>query len=165
MKVQNVGYPKTPPKGFLRNFTKHDLAVGRTENFSYPDPLHIKEYHPLGKNPGDVWHLPTRHFKEAHFAVFPVDLPARAILASCPPDGVVLDPFCGSGTVPLACELINRARWHVFKFHIPEAAKRLKWTLKWIGIEVCEEYVRMARRRIENVASQTHLHHFLTDEM
>jgi len=34
--------------------TKHDLAVGRIGGFSYADPLHVKAYHPEGKNPGDV---------------------------------------------------------------------------------------------------------------
>lgn len=28
-------------------------------------------FHPYGKNPGDVWTLPTAAFKGAHFAVFP----------------------------------------------------------------------------------------------
>ena len=36
-----------------RKLTKHDRAVDRT-NRSYTDPLHAKEYHPKGKNPGDV---------------------------------------------------------------------------------------------------------------
>lgn len=40
--------------------------------------------HPLGKNPGDVWTLPTAAYRGAHHAVFPVSLPKRAILAGCP---------------------------------------------------------------------------------
>jgi len=46
---------KKEPKG--RNpgdIIKHDAAVGRIGNFSYNDPLHTKEYHPGGKNPGDT---------------------------------------------------------------------------------------------------------------
>lgn len=49
--------------------------------------------HPLGKNPDDVWHLPTASFRGAHHAVFPVALAESPILATCPIDGVVLDPF------------------------------------------------------------------------
>ena len=40
--------------------------------------------HPLGKNPTDVWMLPTAHFRGAHFATFPVSLVERPLLAGCP---------------------------------------------------------------------------------
>jgi site-specific DNA-methyltransferase (adenine-specific) len=40
--------------------------------------------HLLGKNPGDVWSLPSSHFKGAHFATFPEALVRRPILATCP---------------------------------------------------------------------------------
>ena len=51
-----------------------------------------------GRNPGDVWTMPTQPFPEAHFAVMPPTLAERCILAGCKSGGVVLDPFCGSGT-------------------------------------------------------------------
>lgn len=41
--------------------------------------------HPLGKNPGDVWHLATAGYRGAHHAVYPKTLVERAILATCPP--------------------------------------------------------------------------------
>lgn len=44
-----------------------------------------KPLHPNGKNPGDVWRFSTCNFPEAHFAVFPRDLPEQPIKASCPP--------------------------------------------------------------------------------
>lgn len=40
--------------------------------------------HALGKNPGDVWRLPTAGFRGAHFATFPQRLIERPILATCP---------------------------------------------------------------------------------
>ena len=40
--------------------------------------------HPLGKNPGDVWTIPTASFRGAHHAVFPERLVMRPILATCP---------------------------------------------------------------------------------
>src|SRR5581483_3017009 len=40
--------------------------------------------HPLGKNPGDLWHLSTASYRGAHHAVFPLALAERPILASCP---------------------------------------------------------------------------------
>jgi DNA modification methylase len=139
------------------NMTKHDLAVGRVGNFSYTDPLHTKGYYPLGKNPGDLWSINTRPFKEAHFATFPPELPLRPILASCPPDGVVLDPFAGSGTVAYVCELINRGKWDEFRMHVNETAKRTKWNLKWIMIEINPEYCKIMERRLEPFMKQKSL--------
>jgi site-specific DNA-methyltransferase (adenine-specific) len=40
--------------------------------------------HLLGKNPGDVWRIPTAGFKGAHFATFPIALVERPLLATCP---------------------------------------------------------------------------------
>lgn len=63
---------------------------------------------PLGRNPGDVWSIPTRPYPEAHFATFPIDLPLRCINAGCRPDGTVLDPFSGSGTTGAAARQLGR---------------------------------------------------------
>ena len=62
----------------------------------------------LGRNPGDVWTIPTQPFSEAHFAVFPLEIPRRAIAAGCKPGGVVLDPFSGSGTTGKAAAELGR---------------------------------------------------------
>lgn len=40
--------------------------------------------HALGKNPGDVWRIPTKGFRGAHFATFPPALLRRPLLATCP---------------------------------------------------------------------------------
>ena len=40
--------------------------------------------HPLGKNPGSVWTIPTKGFRGPHFATFPPELVRRPILATCP---------------------------------------------------------------------------------
>jgi site-specific DNA-methyltransferase (adenine-specific) len=40
--------------------------------------------HPLGKNPGDVWKIPTAGYRGAHHAVFPPKLVERPLVASCP---------------------------------------------------------------------------------
>lgn len=39
----------------------------------------------IGRNPGDVWMIATQPFSAAHFAVYPVALPERCILAGCKP--------------------------------------------------------------------------------
>jgi len=60
------------------------------------------QVNPFGKNPGDVWPIPTQPFGPAHFAVMPSALAERAIQAGCKPGGTVLDPFSGSGTTGMA---------------------------------------------------------------
>jgi len=59
--------------------------------------------HPLGKNPGDVFDIPTEPFSEAHFAIFPMALIDKPLRATLPKDGIVLDPFGGRGTVGRWC--------------------------------------------------------------
>jgi len=75
----------------------------------------------------DVWFIPPASFEEAHFAVMPDELARRCILAGCPEDGVVLDPFSGSGTTGLVAMRYHR---------------------DFIGIELNPDYARMAERRI-----------------
>lgn len=81
--------------------------------------------HGAGKNPGDVWEVPTQPFAEAHFAVMPPALAERCVLAGCKPSGVVLDPFSGSGTTGMA------------------AAKHGR---RYVGIELNEEYLALSLR-------------------
>ncbi len=80
-------------------------------------------FHPAGRNPGDVWEIPTTPFPGAHFAVFPQEIPRRAILAGCKPGGTVLDPFSGSGTTGLVAGQIGR---------------------KYVGIDLSAEYLSMS---------------------
>lgn len=49
-------------------------------------------------NKRSVWTVTTKPYKGAHFATFPSDLIEPCILAGSKPDGIVLDPFMGSGT-------------------------------------------------------------------
>lgn len=78
-----------------------------------------------GRNPGDVWTIPTQPFTEAHFAVFPVEIPRRAIAAGCKPGGVVLDPFSGSGTTGLAAAELGR---------------------RYVGIDLNRDYLELSLR-------------------
>ena len=50
------------------------------------------------KNPPSVWTIPTSPSQKQHAAVFPEQLVMLPIHATCPARGIVLDPFCGSGT-------------------------------------------------------------------
>ena len=64
--------------------------------------------HPNGRNPGDVWSIPTHPYHGPHFAAYPIDPPLRCIAAGCKPGGTVLDPFADSGTTGLAAIQLGR---------------------------------------------------------
>jgi DNA modification methylase len=51
------------------------------------------------RNARTVWTIATQPYAGAHFATFPEELARRCILAGSKPEGAVLDPFGGSGTV------------------------------------------------------------------
>lgn len=46
----------------------------------------------------DVWTIAQEPYPHSHFATFPRALVRPCVLAGCPVDGVVLDPYGGSGT-------------------------------------------------------------------
>jgi site-specific DNA-methyltransferase (cytosine-N4-specific) len=94
------GRPARPPKYGPR--TRQVIAARRYGN----GRRHAA--HPLGRNPGDVWSINTRPYRGPHFAAFPIDIPLRCIAAGCPPGGMVLDPFCGTGTTGLAALQLGR---------------------------------------------------------
>lgn len=60
------------------------------------------------RNKRSVWSVATQPFKQAHFATFPPALIEPCILAGCPPQGCVLDPFGGAGTTGLVAQRLQR---------------------------------------------------------
>tara|TARA_R100001082_G_scaffold1404_3_gene1229 strand:+ start:23259 stop:24338 length:1080 start_codon:yes stop_codon:yes gene_type:complete len=83
---------------------------------------------PAKRNKRSVWTVTTKPFKGAHFATFPMDLIEPCVLAGCPENGTVLDPFGGSGTTGIVANSHNR---------------------KAVLIELNTEYIEIARKRIE----------------
>ena len=59
------------------------------------------------RNARTVWRIAPQPYKGSHSATFPVELPTRCLLAGCPKDGEVLDPFGGAGTTGLAAALLG----------------------------------------------------------
>ncbi len=79
------------------------------------------------KNKRDVWFVSSNGYRGLHFATFPLNLIKPCILAGCPTNGIVLDPFIGSGTVGVVAKSLNR---------------------DYIGIDVNPDYCELAKRRI-----------------
>ena len=71
--------------------------------------------------------MPTQPSREAHFATFPEKLIIDCIKAGCPEDGIVLDPFIGSGTTAVVARKLNR---------------------NYVGIELNPDYVNIAKKRL-----------------
>lgn len=94
--------------------------------------FYILKYHPDGSKPGDVWDIIPEDTTNRgdHYAAYPEDLCKMPILATCPPQGLVLDPFCGTGTTNRVAQQLNR---------------------KSIGIDISCEYVERARRRCHSL--------------
>lgn len=74
-----------------------------------------------------VWYFPSVRANDDHEAKFPIELPTRVIRLLTDPGDIVLDCFMGSGTTAIAAIRENR---------------------QYIGIEILEKYVNLARQRI-----------------
>ncbi len=87
-----------------------------------------RELAPRHARLSSVWELRPESGHGEHPAVFPLELPAR-IIHSLLEDrqGVVIDPFCGTGTTLVAAKLLGKG---------------------YIGIEISERYVAYARDRL-----------------
>ena len=95
----------------------------------YYDYEAIKEFSKIdgrAKNKRTVWSIPTQAYPEAHFATFPEEIPEVCIKAGTKLGDVVLDPFAGSGTTCAVASKLGRNS---------------------IGIELNEEYFKLARKR------------------
>lgn len=74
-----------------------------------------------------TWSINTKSYKGSHFATFPTELIEIPIKAGCPINGIILDPFMGSGTTGLVAKKLGK---------------------NYVGIELNEEYIKIANERI-----------------
>lgn len=119
-------------KGTLRNDIGR-VYKPRTKNCQYDGQRPnsgagmTDEVYPV-RNKRDVWQVNTKPCKEAHFATYPFELIKPCILAGCPEDGIVLDPFMGSGTTAIVARSLNR---------------------NYLGVELNPEYIKIAHKRLD----------------
>ena len=96
-----------------------------------------KQSTPKGNYEGRDLENPKNHLgglqgnmsRNTHPTVKPIKLMAYLIELGCPRNGIVLDPFLGSGTTCIAAKQLTR---------------------KYIGIELNEEYFKLANARIKS---------------
>lgn len=90
----------------------------KTKNCQYdgqtPNTMHMRREQGLPdqeyivRNKRDVWSVNVKPDMVAHFATYPEELIRPCILAGCPKDGIVLDPFMGSGTTARVAMKLDR---------------------------------------------------------
>jgi len=93
----------------------------------------------IGKNPGDVsdfWAISTKSNKNKHYATFNEKLIEKPIVAGSPKGGVVLDPFCGTGTTLVRALQLGR---------------------KVVGFDGSQEYCEIAEKNIDRELNQLKL--------
>ena len=96
-------------------------------------------FNPLGKNPGsvsDFWDIPTKGSTSEHYASYNDNLLKKPMLAGCPEDGLVYDPFMGTGSTAEVALRTNR---------------------NFIGSEMSLDYIKISEKRLYPFLSQTKL--------
>lgn len=132
-RTDKIGSRLPPPehwdslKGLLKLDGRYDAAM-RVEVGT-----NVIRNHPNGKNAGDVLCVSVEPFDGEHYATMPKLLAQTLLLATLPPSGVCLDPFCGSGTTGIAALALGG---------------------RFIGIDVVPRYCEMALARLEKVPRQ-----------
>ena len=77
----------------------------------------------------NIWQIAIAQNKTGHPAVFPLKLAENHIKTWSNKNDIILDPFMGSGTTGIACKTLGR---------------------RFIGIEIDDEYFKIAKCQIEN---------------
>jgi site-specific DNA-methyltransferase (adenine-specific)/site-specific DNA-methyltransferase (cytosine-N4-specific) len=122
-------------KDFIRNISGTKSAFGRNVS----NWLHKKKVYPHNVvvfekehycEPTNVIRFSTECRNRNHPAAFPIELPCWFIKLFTRKGDIVLDPFMGVGTTALASIILAR---------------------KYIGIEIVKEYIKQAKRNIEEL--------------
>ena len=122
-------------EGFAISSNSQDKHYARMrEEMGIDKEFNYEELIKSGKCPTrpefDTWNVPSVTYKGAHFAVYPPELIEKPVLSCCPEQGIVIDPFMGSGTTGEVAKLNNR---------------------RYIGLELNPEYAILANERISKV--------------
>jgi DNA modification methylase len=103
------------------------------------DKSTIGSEYPNGKNPGDVadfWAITTKPNSDKHYASYNDELLKKPVLSGCPKDGIIYDPFIGTGSTG---EVALRAGRN------------------FIGSETTPEYCDIADKNTSIILNQTKL--------
>jgi len=89
-----------------------------------------------GCNPKDVWSNSRIHAqspeRENHPTQKPIEILKRMVLSGSPDNGLIMDPFMGSGSTAATCVLNNR---------------------NYVGFEINKKYCKIAEKRINKLTN------------
>lgn len=149
-------YSKSPKKW---TYNVDDVRIPYKSTERLKNPVYYKnskgerkkwEPNPLGAMRGDVWAYPTlagklfKDEKTPHPTQKPESLITDIIKAFCPKnaegkyEGLILDPFHGSGTLGVCCEKLNLEGHNI----------------TWIGIELEQKWCDVAKERLERIKAE-----------
>lgn len=104
----------------------HDLR-SRVSRKRFPTQLvngmRKSGYYPTA-NARSVWRIPVQPSKIKYYAKMPDEVARRLVLAGCPKDGLILDPFCGVGTT---------------------CVQAIKHGRNFIGVDLVKESIQIAK--------------------
>lgn len=93
-----------------------------------------KELKPKHAKLSSIWRIKPAPRSDRHPAAFPIDLPTRIIYSILiNKKGIVLDPFCGTGTTLVAAKLLGH---------------------KYVGIDISPNYIDIAKKRLAKSKSE-----------
>ena len=138
--INNITWQKTnpPPNLACRCFT-HSTETILWAKKDDKKSRHFFDYQAMklmngGKQMKDVWTgsltKPSEKKEGKHPTQKPEYLLDRIVLASTEAGQVILDPFCGSGTTGVSA---------------------LRFGRRFIGIDNCEEYLQITKKRLEKI--------------
>lgn len=120
---------------YLLIFSKGNYKLPRTKIERENGRIDSIEKEDFISQTKSIWSFPTeRASRVNHPAPFPVDLPRKCIEMYTFEGDVVLDPFLGSGTTAVASKQTGR---------------------KYIGVDLSEEYCKIAEQRVESTPSRS----------
>ena len=125
-------------KGEQRTTHSDSECVSGRARELHENGFYFLKYNPKGAKPSDLWDIipEDTQGRVAHFAPYPEDLCKTPLLLTCPVNGIVLDPFSGTGTTAVVAQSLGR---------------------KSVGIDISDEYIDDARKRVCGKAFQLEL--------
>ena len=176
--LDSIRVPHKSPKKKRTSGIQSRRRLGNSRNLGArrpPEPGGPGAFHPKGKNPadywtnftdkttdegsGDCWDISTSPSPGGHSATYPEKLCELPIKAGCPRNGIVLDPFMGSGTTAVMARKLGR-RFIGFEFnldYIAIAEARLRTFEKPKG-KGGEDLNAEGRAKSRRQAPRTHVH-------
>lgn len=119
-------------RGEQRTYHSNNTKISGRAKELLDKGYYILKSHSEGYMPSNIWNIvPEDEWrKDVHYAVFPIELLKLPIKATCPVNGIILDPFVGIGSTILASrKFLNRA----------------------IGMDISTNYIEIAKKRLKNM--------------